>query len=93
MTREVAKSAAEFGLQGAVEALNLFSRRLGIAAIVINPDHVATPEIEDDIAQGRFPDQTPFPMDDMTRTIDYVLGISPHSAPSLINLRRTKPEK
>jgi len=92
-TREVANTAAKFGLQGVAEALNLSLRELGISATVINPGNVATPEVEDDIAEGRFGDQVPIPMGDMTRTIDYVLGVGKNSVPSCINLRQTKPEE
>ena len=92
-TKEVANTAAKFGLQGVGEALNLSLRQHGIATTVINPDNVATPEVEDDIAQGLFGDQVPIPINDMMHTIDYVLGMGPHSVPSVINLRQTAPEE
>ncbi len=89
---EVANTAAKFGLQGAAEALNLSLRHLGIATTVINPDNVATQEVEQDIADGSFGDQVPIPMDDMTKTIDYALSLSAASAPTVIVLRQTTPE-
>ncbi|MEM8836833.1 MAG: SDR family oxidoreductase [Pseudomonadota bacterium] len=91
-TREVANSAAKFGLQGAAEALNLSLREHGIAVTVINPDNVATPEVEEDIATGLFGDQVPIPMADITRTIDYILGVSLHAVPTSISLCQTRPE-
>ncbi len=88
---EVANTAAKFGLQGAAEALNLSLRQLGITTTVINPDNVATPEVEQDIADGTFGEQVPIPMDDITKTIDYVLSVSTASAPTVIALRQTTP--
>ena len=55
-SREVANTAAKFGLQGAAEALNLSLREYGIGVSVVNPGNVATPEVLDDIAEGRFGD-------------------------------------
>ncbi|MEM7506966.1 MAG: SDR family oxidoreductase [Pseudomonadota bacterium] len=92
-TREVANTAAKFGLQGAGEALNLSLRAYGIATTVINPDNVATPEVEEDIAQGHFGDQIPIPLEDVIRTIDYLLGLSRHSVASAINLLQKTPER
>ena len=88
-TPEVANTAAKFGLQGAAEALNLSLRSHGIATTVINPDNVATPEIENDIAAGRFGEQVPIPMDDLNKTIEYVLSMSVHSVPVSISIRQT----
>ncbi len=88
---EVANTAAKFGLQGAAEALNLSLRHLGIATTVINPDNVATPEVEEDIAIGRFGNQVPIPLSDVTNTIDYVLEIGASSVPSSISLGQKRP--
>lgn len=88
---EVANTAAKFGLQGAAEALNLSLRHLGIATTVINPDNVATPEVEEDIETGRFGDQVPIPLSDITGTIDYVLEIGAASVPSSISLCQKRP--
>lgn len=88
---EVANTAAKFGLQGAGEALNLSLRKLGIATTLINPDYIATPEVVEEIAAGDMDDQAPIPMEDMTRTIDYVLNLTGDSVPLVINLRQTKP--
>ena len=92
-SREVANTAAKFGLQGVGEALNLSLREYGIATTVINPDNVTTPEVVEDIATGLFGDQVPIPMKDMTATIDFALRLSGHAVPSVINLRQTKPEE
>ncbi|MEM1047451.1 MAG: SDR family oxidoreductase [Pseudomonadota bacterium] len=83
---EVANTAAKFGLQGAAEALNVSLRSHGIATTVINPANVATAEVEDDIAEGRFGEQVPIPLNDMAKTIDYVLQVSAESVPSSITL-------
>ena len=92
-SREVANTAAKFGLQGVGEALNLSLREYGIATTVINPDNVTTPEVVEDIATGLFGDQVPIPMEDVTATIDFALRLSGHAVPSVINLRQTKPEE
>ena len=89
---EVANTAAKFGLQGVGEALNLSLRKLGVATTLINPDNVATPEVEEDIAQGSFGEQVPIPIEDLMHTIEYVFRLGSHSVPSVINLRQTKPE-
>ena len=90
---EVANTAAKFGLQGVGEALNLSLRKLGIATTLINPDNVATSEVEEDIAQGSFGEQVPIPIEDLMHTIEYVFRLGSHSVPSVINLRQTKPEE
>ena len=92
-SREVANTAAKFGLQGVGEALNLSLREYGIATTVINPANVTTPEVVEDIATGLFGDQVPIPMEVMTATIDFALRLSGHAVPSVINLRQTKPEE
>lgn len=89
---EVANTASKFGLQGAAEALNVSLRPMGIATTVINPGNVATPEVERDIADGSFGEQVPIPMDDMMKTIDYVLSLSTASTPTAIALQQANPE-
>ena len=89
---EVANTAAKFGLQGVAEALNLSLRPQGIATTVINPDNVATAEVIDDIAEGRFDAQIPISMDDVIRTVDYILGLSADSVPSSITLGQKRPQ-
>jgi NAD(P)-dependent dehydrogenase (short-subunit alcohol dehydrogenase family) len=85
---EVANTAAKFGLQGAAEALAISLKPLRITVSVINPDNVATSEVEDDIAEGRFDVQVPIPMADLLATVDYCLKLSAHSVPSTIALRQ-----
>ena len=62
-TREVANSASKYGLRGAVQALQ--QELPDIAFTVVNPGNVATAEVMDDIAEGRFSAQTPIPMADL----------------------------
>ena len=91
-TPEVANTASKFGLQGAAQALTLSLRDHGIGISVINPGNVATPEVEDDIAEGRFGEQIPIAMADLLATIDYILGIGVFTLPSEITLNQTRPE-
>ena len=89
---EVANTASKFGLQGAAQALALSLRGQGIGISIINPGNVATPEVEDDIAEGRFGEQVPIAMADLLATIDYILGIGASALPSEITLDQTRPE-
>lgn len=73
-TVEVANTASKFGLRGAAQALRLALPGTGVT--VINPGNVATPEVEADIAEGRFGAQVPIPMADLLATFDFVLGAS-----------------
>ncbi|WP_395662430.1 SDR family NAD(P)-dependent oxidoreductase [Aestuariivirga sp.] len=87
-TPEVANTASKFGLMGMAEALVPTLSGLGapIGITVLNPGNIATPEVEADIAEGRFPDQTPIPMIDLLATIDLVLSLSPASRVARIDL-------
>ncbi|MBF2097902.1 MAG: SDR family NAD(P)-dependent oxidoreductase [Gloeomargaritaceae cyanobacterium C42_A2020_066] len=75
-TPEVANTASKFGLRGAIQALRLALQSEGIGFTVVNPGNVATPEVLDDIKEGRFPEQTPIPMRDLLATIDWILTLS-----------------
>ena len=88
---EVANTASKFGLQGAAEALNLSLAPMGISTVVVNPGNVATAEVEQDIADGTFPDQVPIPMADVIKTIDYALSVDRAAAPTSISLQQTNP--
>jgi 3-oxoacyl-[acyl-carrier protein] reductase len=88
---EVANTAAKFGLQGAAEALRLSFRGTGIGVTVINPGNVATPEVEADIAEGRFGAQVPVPMADLLAALDAVLAMSRASEIETLNLAQRFP--
>lgn len=91
-TVEVANTASKFGLRGAAQALALALRPQGIGVTVINPGNVATAEVLEDIASGAFGDQTPIPIEDLIRTIDYLLSLSADAVPQDINLMQKRPE-
>jgi NAD(P)-dependent dehydrogenase (short-subunit alcohol dehydrogenase family) len=74
---EVANTASKFGLRGAIQALRMAYRHQKIGFTVINPGNVATPEVQNDIEVGRFPQQQPIPLDDLCLTIDWLLSLSP----------------
>jgi NAD(P)-dependent dehydrogenase (short-subunit alcohol dehydrogenase family) len=83
-TREVANSASKYGLRGAAQALR---REIpDVAVTVINPGNVATPEVEADIAAGRFGPQRPIPMADLLATLDLALALSPAAVLAEANL-------
>jgi 3-oxoacyl-[acyl-carrier protein] reductase len=83
---EVANSASKYGLRGAAQALRHSLKREGIGITVINPGNVAIEEVNRDIADGLVPPQTPIPLVDVLRTIDYVLQTSRLTCVSEINL-------
>ncbi|GAB5413466.1 MAG: SDR family oxidoreductase [Congregibacter sp.] len=85
-TREVANTASEFGLRGAVQALHHALKGQGIGFSLINPGNVDTEEVLEDIRSGRFDMQTPIPMSDLISAIEWVLSLSPHVDASDINL-------
>ncbi len=88
---EVANTASKFGLRGAAQALGIALRPLGVGVTVINPGNVATPEVEADVAEGRFGPQTPIPMADLLATLDFVLSLGPDSVPAEIDLTQKHP--
>lgn len=85
-TPEVANTASKFGLRGAIQSLRLAYRNQKIGFTVINPGNVATPEVQMDITEGRFPDQQPIPLQDLCQTIDWILSLSPNTEVGDINL-------
>ncbi|MCP9827336.1 SDR family oxidoreductase [Synechococcus sp. L2F] len=85
-TPEVANTASKFGLRGAVQALRLVYRRKKIGFTVINPGNVATLEVQKDIEEGRFPEQAPIPLDDLCKTIDWILSLSALTEVGDVNL-------
>jgi NAD(P)-dependent dehydrogenase (short-subunit alcohol dehydrogenase family) len=90
-TREVANTASKAGLAGAAEALSLALGPEGIAVTLLHPGNVATPEVEDDIASGRFDPQTPIPLADLTETVLYALRLSSAARAGVLTLHQTGP--
>lgn len=90
-SREVANSAAKAGLIGAFAAMRLALRSHGIGFTVINPGNVATDEVLDDIAAGRFGAQVPIPMADLLTAIDAVLAMSPATEIEELSLAQRHP--
>ncbi len=88
---EVANTASKFGLMGMAEALRLSLAGSGIAVTVINPGNVATPEVEADIAEGRFTQQLPIPMADLIAAIDLVLALSPATEIARLDIAQRHP--
>jgi 3-oxoacyl-[acyl-carrier protein] reductase len=88
---EVANTASKAGLRGAVQALGRALRPRNIGVTLINPGNVATPEVEADIAEGRFGPQTPIPMDDLLATIVFSLSLSADAVAEEIDLAQKRP--
>lgn len=86
-TREVANSASKFGLRGAAQALRRECPWLAVT--VLNPGNVATPEVEEDIAAGRFGAQRPIPLEDLAAAIGFALSLSTAAVATEINLAQT----
>ncbi len=86
-SREVANSASKYGLRGAAHALMLEAPDVPVT--IVNPGNVATPEVEADIAEGRFGRQVPIPLADLLAVIDLALSLSPSSVAAEINLFQT----
>lgn len=86
---EVANTASKFGLRGAAQALRLSLPTVGVT--VVNPGNVATAEVEADVREGRFRDQTPIPMADVLATLEFVLGRSPATTVAEIDLAQRHP--
>ncbi|WP_299410420.1 SDR family oxidoreductase [Acaryochloris sp. IP29b_bin.148] len=90
-TPEVANTATKFGMQGVAQSLNMSLRAYGIGTTVVNPGNVATPEVMEDIAEGRFGNQVPIPIEDILHTYEYILHLSASTVPVEINLAQKKP--
>lgn len=87
---EVANTASKFGLEGAALALQVSLGPLGIGVTLINPGNVATAEVEADVAEGRFADQVPIPLADVTAAIDFALAISGDAVARRIDLAQAR---
>jgi 3-oxoacyl-[acyl-carrier protein] reductase len=85
-TPEVANTASKFGLRGAIQALRLAYQDQKIGFTVINPGNVSTLEVQKDIEEGRFPDQEPIPLEDLCRTIDWLMSLSSATEVGDVNL-------
>ncbi|MEM6452367.1 MAG: hypothetical protein AAF703_18895 [Cyanobacteria bacterium P01_D01_bin.105] len=92
VTPEVANTATKFGLQGIDQSLNLSLRAYGVGVTVVNPGNVATPEVMEDIAEGRFGSQVPTPIEDVLHTYEYILRLSARTVPVEINLAQKRPD-
>jgi NAD(P)-dependent dehydrogenase (short-subunit alcohol dehydrogenase family) len=88
---EVANTASKVGLRGAALALGRALRPQGIGVTLIDPENVATAEVESDVAEGRFAPQTPIPLADLLAAIDFALALSPASAARRIELSQRRP--
>ena len=90
-TPEVANTATKFGMQGVAQSLNLALRDYEVGTTVVNPGNVATPEVLEDISEGRFGDQVPIPIEDVLKTYEYILQLSASTVPTEINLAQKQP--
>jgi hypothetical protein len=53
---------------------------------VINPGNLATLEVQKDIEEGRFAEQALIPLDDLCKTIDWLLSLSALTEVGDVNL-------
>jgi 3-oxoacyl-[acyl-carrier protein] reductase len=74
--REVANSASKFGLRGVVHSLREELRSRQIAATVINPGNVGTPEVLADLAAGGLSGGEAIPLADLLSILDCVMSLS-----------------
>ncbi len=75
-SKQVAYSASKFALRGAIQGLRKALSNEGIGFTVINPGNVATEEVLSDIKEGRFKEQVPIPISDITSTVDWLMSLS-----------------
>jgi hypothetical protein len=61
-----------------------------VAAIGSNPGYVAADAVRDDIAAGRFPDQTAIPMAGLPAVFDFALSLSTASVAREIDLAQMR---
>ncbi|MCF6442964.1 SDR family oxidoreductase [Pseudoalteromonas luteoviolacea] len=78
-TSEVAYSASKFGLRGAVHSLRIGYKNEGIGFTTINPGLVGTEEVLADIHSGEFAGLIPIPIEDVVRTVDFVMQSNIHT--------------
>lgn len=74
--REVANSAAKFGLRGVVHSLREELRSQQISVTVINPGNVGTPEVLADLAADSLLGGEAIPLTDLLSIIDCILSLS-----------------
>jgi len=74
--REVANSASKFGLRGVVHAMREELRSQQIAATIINPGNVGTPEVLADLAAAQLDGGAAIPLSDLLMIMDCVLSLS-----------------
>jgi 3-oxoacyl-[acyl-carrier protein] reductase len=84
--QEVAYTASKFGLRGVSQSLAMAFRPLNIGVSIINPGYVGTPEVQNDIASGEGCSETPIPLADVVRTVEYILESSSSTVPQEINM-------
>ena len=75
-TSEVAYSASKFGLRGAVHSLRIGYKNEGVGFTTINPGYVGTDEVLEDIKSGESEGLIPIPIEDVVRTIEFVMQSS-----------------
>ncbi|NTS76783.1 SDR family NAD(P)-dependent oxidoreductase [Catenovulum sp. SM1970] len=74
---QVAYNASKFGLRGAIQSLRIALKDQGIGFTTFNLGNVATPEVLEDIAQGRMAPQEAIPIADIIASIEYICELSP----------------
>jgi len=72
-TSEVAYSSSKFGLRGAVHSLRIGYKNEGIGFTTINPGYVGTDEVLEDIKSGESAGLMPVPIEDVVRTVEFVM--------------------
>lgn len=84
--QEVAYTASKFGLRGVSQSLAIALRILNIGVSIINPGCVLTSEVQNDIASGVDSFDSPIPLEDVVRTVEYILESSSSTVPQEINI-------
>ena len=72
-TSEVAYSSSKFGLRGVVHSLRIGYKNEGIGFTTINPGYVGTDEVLEDIKSGESAGLMPVPIEDVVRTVEFVM--------------------
>jgi len=83
---QVAYSASKFALRGAIQGLRSAIKDSSIGFTVINPGNMATEEVLLDIEEGRFNNQQPIPISDITATVDWLISLSSNVEVGDVNL-------
>ena len=84
--QEVAYTASKFGLRGVSQSLAIALKHINIGVSIINPGYVGTSEVQNDIASGVGSLESPIPLVDVVRTIEYILDSSSSTVPQEINM-------